>query len=748
MHDTHTKIDNIKNKFLMAVMAPSALTALCFSVAVSSEDHSPTMALQEIVVTATKRAQSKQDVPISMSAVGGDDIEASGSDDLMALSNYVPNFVFGQSYNAASSEISIRGAYNAVAVGTIGADQGVGVYIDGVYAGKQFNGNQNFGEVERVEVLRGPQGTLFGKNTISGAINIITKKPGDEANGGITVDIGSRGLLHTKGFVSIPIVEDKLALKVSGGNRDQDGFVDNTTTGQNDYAGGISHQSGRIQARYTPSEKTTVDISADSFDADLLEYQFEIITGTQHNDDLKFTQTSNHPTMTSTSRSAASISIEHMLDNNFTVTSISGWRDDELAWEGDTDGAVLDFAFSGGDLSQSQFTQEVRLASPANDSYDFVAGIYYLRQDAANRQKVTFGAMRGPVAGNILSGSDVNTDSMAAFVNANFHMNHDLTLHAGLRYTDETKEGIAIPTACPMNPVTCAATRQPTLTQATSAPDLHTKEPSWTFGISQSFSDDAMIYGSVSRGIKSAAYADLKDPVAQATTGDLTADAEFVTNYEIGAKTNWLDRRIELNIAAFSMNYEDMQVRTTDLTTAVPTMRLSNAAEASTKGLEVEFKARVSESLLISGGVGYTDAQFDDYQGHRDSRTRAFVDVSGMDIPLAPNLTVNMIASHTIQIAGGTLITRLDYSFTDSRYSNSGVNNTDDYLLPTRDLVNARMSYSPSGSDWNAALWIRNATDYDGKTFSSFRPVPPPSGVVVAKYQEPRSYGVSLKYPF
>ena len=162
----------------------------------------------------------------------------------------------------------------------------------------------------------------------------------------------------------------------------------------------------------------------------------------------------------------------------------------------------------------------------------------------------------------------------------------------------------------------------------------------------------------------------------------------------------------------------------------------------------MEFKARVSESLLISGGVGYTDAQFDDYQGHRDSRTRAFVDVSGMDIPLAPNLTVNMIASHTIQIAGGTLITRLDYSFTDSRYSNSGVNNTDDYLLPTRDLVNARMSYSPSGSDWNAALWIRNATDYDGKTFSSFRPVPPPSGVVVAKYQEPRSYGVSLKYPF
>ena len=145
----------------------------------------------------------------------------------------------------------------------------------------------------------------------------------------------------------------------------------------------------------------------------------------------------------------------------------------------------------------------------------------------------------------------MNIDSFAAFVNTNFHLSDNLTLHAGLRYTDETKEGIAIPITCPMNPMTCRATPQPTLTQATKAPDLTTKEPSWTLGISQNFSEDAMMYGSVSRGIKSAAYANLKDPEAQAASGDLMADAEFVTNYEIGAKTSWLNRRVELNIAVF-----------------------------------------------------------------------------------------------------------------------------------------------------------------------------------------------------
>ena len=256
-----------------------------------------------------------------------------------------------------------------------------------------------------------------------------------------------------------------------------------------------------------------------------------------------------------------------------------------------------------------------------------------------------------------------------------------------------------------------------------------------------------MVYASVSRGIKSGAFNKEDDAVAAYARGTLVADPEFVTSYEVGAKTSWMDRRLELNAAAFYMDYEDMQVRTTDQSAAVPITKLSNAAAATSKGMELELKAFATENVVITAGLGFVNATFEKYEGVTDNKTRMLVDASGNNIPLAPELTFNVAIQHTVELAGGMLLSRLDYSFIDERYSVGGVVNTDDFLLDNRSLVNARVSYRSPSDTWGIAGWARNLTDDQSLTYKAWRAAFGTRGVA-AMYQQPRTYGVTLDLRF
>ena len=716
---------------------------------VVAESESESKVLEEIVVTATRRDESMQDVPISLTALTDDDITGTGAVNLRDIAGLVPNLVFGISSNEGSVDIAIRGIYTQVNPAQLGFEQNVNVYVDGVYMGKQFSANADLGPVERVEVLRGPQSTLFGKNAIGGAINIISKKPGNEFEGSISVDAGNRDLRHVKGNINIPIIEDKLALRISAGDRSLDGYV--TNTNPNVDPGSVDQTSGRIQLRYT-GDRTTVDLAHDFSRLGTDDYFFEWHDQNAFADGKKFTAAHDFDNVSDIDLSGISLTMVHVFDNDYTFTSISGWREDEADFSSDIDNSPLNnFAFISNQKPE-QFTQELRITSPAEGAFDFVAGLYYIDQFTVGRDRAFPGARFGPAQGEFTQGRDIDVEGFSVFAHGNYHFSEALTLFGGLRYMTETKKSDSHALTCPTNPITCRAFRLPTRTEPLRAPvDQETDEPSGSIGLRYNVNDNVMLYGSVARGVKSAAFNNSRDPIADFAAGLLVADPSFVTSYEFGVKASLLDRRAELNLAIFDMDFDDLQVRITCNscgTAGLPEQRLTNAAAASSQGFELELHALATDSLQVTAGVGYTDAKYDKFPGVTNQKTRMIFDASGNRLALGPEWTANVALLHQLEIAGGILTSRLDVQFVDERYARSTVANFPEELIPSQSLVNARFSYRPQSDKWGVAAWVKNAADDDTIVQTAWG-----SGGIggrghLAQYQQPRTAGVTFDLQF
>ena len=711
--------------------------------------------IEEVIVTATRRAESVQDVPISVSVVSADAIEATGTIDMKELSVMVPNFVFAESPNQGLSFMAIRGMYSRTEPQSIGFDSSVGVYVDGVFHSRQFNANANMGEVERVEVLRGPQGTLFGRNTISGAVNITTKKPSaDEIHGDVSLEIGDRSLVHARGTLNIPVIDDTLAIKLFAEKREKDGYVDNITTG-NDDLGNQDRSSGRLQLRYTPTDRTTFDLSISAYESESDDYFFEHTDGFA-SDGRDFTTINDFENTSEIELFNTSLVIEHEFSGGYTLTSTTAFLDDELNFDADieaTANPVVDITtFVGAEY----FSQELRLASPADRRYDFIIGLYYDTEESQNYDTIFAGAgfPFPPVQNSFINrgGNTLDRDSYAAFAHANFDLNETVTLFGGLRYTDETKEQKTHPSTC-NNFFTCVILGNPALTQTVDAPvDVTLDEWTWTAGLRYHARENVMIYGSVGTGIKSGAFNNTANPAGDFAANNLVTDHEEVTSYELGMKSSWLDRRVNLNLAVFHMDYDDLQVRLGCLACGpggIPLAFLSNAGTATSEGLELEMVVLPAESLTITFGAGYVDSTYDKLPDVEDPRrSGGFFDASGNTIAFAPEWTLNTSVEHTAELMGGTLTSRLNLSYIDERFSDGSYHNNPNDLLPSQTLLSGRISYRPAEGHWRVSVWGKNLTDDDSETYIAFGNAFLPIGTNRAQFQEPRTYGVTLDYSF
>ena len=253
----------------------------------------------------------------------------------------------------------------------------------------------------------------------------------------------------------------------------------------------------------------------------------------------------------------------------------------------------------------------------------------------------------------------------------------------------------------------------------------------------------------MSHGVKTAAFNSVysKDPAFELAQGRLVADPEFMNNYEVGFKSRLLDSKLELNVAAFYMDYEDMQVRTSIILNDLPTQILSNAASATSRGLDIELRALPTENLMISAGLGLVDATYGDFPGNQDQKAGTYVNANGNKLALSADVTFNAAVQHTKSMQDGTLLTRIDVSYIDDRYSVQGIINTEDFLLDSMTQVNARASYQPNNSSLTAAVWVRNLTDNDSLTYKSYNNVFGAAGIA-GMYVPPRSWGVTLDYTF
>ena len=618
--------------------------------------------IQEIVVTAQRRAENVQDVPIAISAFSADQLEAQGVTNTLQIGQYVPNLIAQNNTGIGSANAYfLRGLGSTETIATF--DPPVGTYVDDVYLSRQNANNLALFDVERVEVLRGPQGTLFGRNTTGGAINVIMARPGNEIAGFAEIGYGSFHKISGRASIDLPLA-DSLAIKVSGYWQNDRGYAKNVTTGQrvNDDDGwGIRLG---IKGDLAPWARWSAGYMHIVSKGDNL-LNFECNPAAPTSCKGRFVTTGltegnlagrYAPSVVSGRKSAFGLGQEAVSDiitsnlqfdigEDATLSLITGYvaLTQKFAYDFfdgrggpsiTTPRPVVIGNPRGGftiinDGRHQQFTQEVKLdGSFADGLVDYVAGAYYIDE----RNKTDFADLFGGalLADRILRNT---TSAYAGYVQTDFNLSEQIKLTAGVRYTDETKEirfndnrtvrgtnalglttcgtnPLAVPTSLclensnlflPANGTT-VLTNQPTPTK------LQTKI--WTPRFAANFkpNDDILLFASATRGFKSGGW----NARATAPSQALPFDPEKVWSYEIGIKSDLFDRRVRANITAFQLDVSDLQILAglLNTTTGALTFITRNFADYRNRGVEAEFQFLPADGLNIYANVGYQSDKY------------------------------------------------------------------------------------------------------------------------------------------
>lgn len=750
--------------------------------------------LEGVVVTATRRTERLSEVPISMSVFGENDIEQSSVRELSELSGYIPN-VSISGHNDFRSVITIRGVGSDSR--NIGFDSRVGVYVDGVYMGQSPAVNQELLDLERVEVLRGPQGMLFGKNTVAGAISLVTKKPSDEFSGRVTASIGNYNHREIQGIVNVPLTET-LAAKFAVSKTDRDGYVENIVTGNDLNTKDVLAY--RAQLRYSPTDQFEVNFAYDGLKADNSILAGEPLTDmlglmpVQFAPEPRRVAFSFDPSEDRTV-SGAVLDAEYRFGNGFTIKSITGYRDTDAFYKNATDYSPVPVVHVEYGDKFEQFTQEFQLISPADERLTYMAGLYYYKQDADTLRNVIFGDsfndafIRPAVAPSVapLLGLDpanltdadlaliaaivgfgtpgstvynqglVETQSIAAYFNGSYDLTDRWTLGFGARYSVEEKDvnwlldgrlsGLFNIGSTNYDPATPGVAPSPLVNDR--------KDTFFSPAISLSYAIDANtnVYGKYSSGYKSGGFnLDYINADELAANSGLEFDKETVDSFEVGLKSLLMSGRLMLNLAAFRSEYDDYQVNQfVDIGGGRTSIRITNAAKVITQGLEADMSAQMTDNLLVQGTMGLLDAEYDSFPGGGTAGS----DASGNRLVNAPKFTASLGGTYTRDIPAlrSSLLARLDVTYSSGQFTTA--DNIRSVTLPLgasvpfgykRELtqLNGRIGLIGNGDRFEAYIWGRNLTDEDA-TMDNFRDF---FGTVVSHPNIGRTYGAELVMKF
>ncbi|ALJ16530.1 TonB-dependent receptor [Sphingopyxis macrogoltabida] len=725
----------------------------------------------EILVTAQRREERVQDIPVAITAFGGQQVEKLGILSLENIAPRVPSFYFG-SFGAARPQLYIRG------IGTRSFDPGsessVGVFVDDVYAGRASGSFGSLRDVERIEVLRGPQGTLYGRNTIAGAINVITKGPTDYFTGEAEAGISNYDGYSLFGAVGGPIAGDKLMFRVAGWKAERDGYQTNLQTGTKFQ--GIDNWGGRARLRFAPSEQLTIDLTAElSRDGDKAAFS-GFSRGSGPAESLAGVITPANPLATFLGRpgrtpipyfggNAGNLSFDPYLDRKTetyigrveydagfaTITSISALKKLRISDGRDLEGTSLDIANQLSNERSKQFSQEIRITSdpsgPASfdGNLDWIIGAFYYRDRSARSDEFRLGVdsvvallSGGPQVSTAIS--DYEIDSYAIFGQATIHLGEKFEVTLGGRYTRDEKravqQGLNTRPGVPLIAV-------PFLVDNSATYESFDPRIVATY----KFSPDASIYASYSTGFKSGGFQYVPFSAAQA---NVLFQPEDIKTYEVGFKSEWLDRRLRFNVAAFHYDYKDLQVsRIVDLGGGSAASLISNAAASKIYGADVELLLRPSDNIDFSVTYGYLDAKYDAYFTNADGvPPTAATDFSDRRLVRAPKHSINVGAEWRIPTGDNSGLTlRADYALLDEFYHEPGNANpiyggaVSLSREPSYGLLDLRAAYEIG--DFRITAYVTNATKQNyrrtvlalGSTLSDFP-------------GEPRIYGLKVGYRF
>lgn len=650
-----------------------------------------------IVVTAQRREQSILDVAASVSALGEEALDSRGVARLDDVASIFPNVYVNTGNGLRSTVITIRGI--ASEPNNPGVDQSVGVFVDGVYQSRPTSINTSLYDLERIEVIRGPQGALYGKNTIAGALNIITQGPGEEPSFDTVVSVGNYDAVNLFAAGDV-IFSPKARARVSLSSQTRSGFIENTATG--DDLDDQNEISGRITFVAEPSDALTVTLRADAASNDTNAGATEILdngplAGTPFADadpeDRIIAQDFN--TVQERDVFGGSVQLDWALGGG-TLTSLTAYREFEWYNANDNDFTVLNQLRSGITEDQDQISQELRFTSALGERFNYIVGAFYIRETLDTIANAVIGPDLGVYPDETPADifADLVTTSYAVFGQGELFLSEEFSITTALRYSSDEKE------------ITHSVTGDPFgLFSPDIAPRTITRtDEEFTPSVSLNWhpSDRFLAYASYGRGYKSGGF----NAFSITPTNNAEYDPEFVNSYEIGLKTSVADGAIYLAGSVFMLDYTDLQVNQLVLVGGIPSFTTSNAASAEATGFELEANWSVSDALSLSASYSYIDASFDDFT----NATSSGDDYTGNTLPQSPEHTFSVAGDLRAPVADGVaFIAHADVSYRSELFFSP--ENDPVLAEDATTLLNARAGFSFKEDRWTLLAWGRNLTD-------------------------------------
>lgn len=744
-----------------------------------------------IVVTAQKREQNIQEVPIAISAIGSDFIEERDIASIADIGALSPNVKFERAPSSNTiSQISIRGSVSINPAATW--EPAVGLYLDGVYIAKGQGSIFDIADLERVEILRGPQGTLYGRNSLAGAVNLITRKPSGEFNASIEASYGNFDYRRLKGSIDLPAF-GPFSAKFSGQLKKRDGFTDviaNPFPAAAPFAAvpsvndtdDIDNKSFMAQLRIEPTDALTIDYAYDYSKnrqrprtsqlisvnqngglADIFDPASPSFTGIPlglfANPDRQGEISIDGTPLFERSRTFGH-SLTATLDiDNLQLKSITAYRDVKWSDGTDLDGSPIDIAYTARFSDIESFSQELQLTGTAwNDRVNFVLGGFYYDEEVSTINPQRFFGVFGPFGDEFDSRYASNTEAWAIYAQADIELTDALTLTLGGRYTEETKD---IARSLVANGFTVADIDFDDL------PDAKFNDFSPSATLSYQITPDVNLYARYAQGYKSGGFNGETNafgpPTADCPTGTPELcnpyRPEETDSYEVGLKSVFADGAVTVNLAAFLNKNKDIQLSVFDANGAAAS-RVINAAEATIWGIELEATARPAEWFSVYGSFAYLNAEYDSFI-ELNPGTGLNEDVSDdRAFPHTPEFTVAVGADWTVTEGDWGKFNLLgDLSMVSSYYTfpysfgdvvGAGGQLAQTSESPGRTTLNITAALSDieiGGSRAKISAWVRNLTDEsEPSNFIDFGPAF--GGLLLGYFPDRRTYGLTVGVEF
>ena len=759
------------NRAFLLLGAMSVLTVP--DMALAQEKETSGGGLEEIVVTARKREENLQSAPLSVAAIGGDTLEKAGIDEFSEIASRVPGFTFNPD-NVSEPNIFLRGI--GTDIESAASNPAIGFFLNDVYLSRAQGTAIELFDLERVEIVRGPQGTLYGKNVVGGAINFITRKPTDEFRAGAEAGFGNYGSFEVKANVAGGL-GDGLSGSIAASARHHDGYARNTFTGNN--VEDLDAYGVMAQLRYQPDDRLDILLTGDLTRRRGGGKWVDIQTPSDHNIPFVNPERRRGPNNID-GKQDADLGGVHLSANYDTgagtITSVTAYREGKFASVNNDAGSFIDFTkmiygadgridfgaidhslfnddyyINDKDETAKSFSQDLRFRSDFDGPFNLLAGLYYQHESVDRTEIADYIFVEFYAQGKEIAETRLKSDTWAAFAEGTFDITDTLGVTAGIRYTKDRKRFSVYRETIGDFLGAEFEDENGNFTRAFSASSKQSWD-AWTPSVNLHWqpAKDVYVYGLVSKGYKSGGWNG--ENATNPGEARLAYDPEYAWNYELGTKTTWLDNRLRFNVTGFWTEYKYLQ--TQQFVIFDPNLPadnvISNAGKARVKGIELETALAPVDGVTLFANYTYMDAKI---TGDLISTELQYDPSCFCSVPVPTNLKGNRLRrspKNSFSVGGDVTVpvssrinafVRADYNWTDDFFFDN--ENSPRTRQKSVGVLNGSIGIATEDDKWELRLWAKNLTNelYESGKSDVI-------GSVLVSYNPPRTYGVTLRWKY